>query len=124
MAQARSHDERPSSVQQAASDGGITINAAIAQERPVAANVFKGTQIYLADQDFFLVMRGLRDNSAKRITQERASPEFKSSARSGVAANVPSFKSHPVNDCDVHPIGDSVGTLNGSPRIVLSCTEL
>src|SRR6267142_4352530 len=99
MAQARSHDERPSSVEQAASDGGITINAAIAQKGPVAPNVFEGTQIYFADQDFLFIMRGLRNNSAKGITQERASPEFKSSARSGVAANVPSFKSHPVNDC-------------------------
>src|SRR2546430_5595563 len=69
-------------------------------------------------------MRGLGDNSAKRIAKDRAAPEFQSSAGSGVAPDVTGFKSHTVDDGDVHAVGDGVGTLNGSPGVVLSCTEL
>src|SRR4029077_12590106 len=69
-------------------------------------------------------MRCLGDNSAKRIAEERAAPEFQSSAGSGVAPDVTGFKSHTVDDGDVDAIGDGVGTLNGSPGIMLSCPEL
>ena len=36
--------------------GGVGVDAAVAQEGPVAAHVFHGAEVYFADEDFFLVV--------------------------------------------------------------------
>jgi hypothetical protein len=68
-------------IEQAVGDGSITIDTAVAQERPVAADVFQRLQVDIADQDFFAVMGGFGQYTAKGVAEERATPEFESRAR-------------------------------------------
>jgi hypothetical protein len=51
-------------------DAGVAINAAVAQEWPIAADIFQVFQIALADQNFFLVVRSFHDDPSKRIAKE------------------------------------------------------
>jgi hypothetical protein len=46
------------SIEQTIADWGIRVDAAVAQKRPVAADVFEGLQVDVAHQNFFAVVRG------------------------------------------------------------------
>src|SRR5208282_5014675 len=64
---------RPKSIlliNQAVRDGRIGVDAAVAQEWPVAANVFQRFQIDVADQDFLTVVRGFGEHAAEWIAEK------------------------------------------------------
>src|ERR1700739_194606 len=67
----------PRVIEEAAHDGAVGVDAAVAQEGPVAARVFEQAQVDFADEDLFLVMGRLGDNAAKGVGEERSSPELK-----------------------------------------------
>ena len=68
-------------IEKAAADGRIGVDAAVAEERPVAARVFKQREIDLANQDFLLFVRSLRNDAAEGIGKEAAAPELQARAR-------------------------------------------
>src|SRR6266478_9878891 len=111
-------------VNHAAGDGSVGVDAAIAQEGPIAANLFQMAQVNLAKQDFFFVMRCFCQHSTERIAEERSSPELESLAGSRIAADVAGLKAHSVHDTDIHPIGNRMRALNGAPGIVLCNAKL
>src|ERR1700694_3849627 len=111
-------------VYQAVGDGSVAVDAAVAQERPVASNIFQRFQINVAHQDFFAIGRGFRQYAAERITEKRRAPELQSLAGSGFSAYIPRLEANSIHDRDVNTIGDSVGPLNRAPSIVLGDAEL
>src|SRR5712691_8120519 len=74
-------------IQKPLRDAAITVNAAVAQEWPVAADVFKMFQIALPDQNFFFILRGFDNDPSKGIAEKRSAPEFQALAWSAVAAD-------------------------------------
>src|SRR5882724_9151013 len=111
-------------VNQPTGDRSIGIDAAVTQEGPVAADIFEVSQVHFAEQDLFFVMRSFGDDATKRVTKEGSSPEFEAFSGNRIAADVPRFESHAIHHAYVDAVGDSVGPLDGSPRIVLRDTEL
>ena len=77
------------------------------------------SQVDFADQDFFLVVRGLGDHAAEGIGQERSAPEFEALARGGIAADVAGLVADAIDHGDVDAVGDGVGALDGLPGVVL-----
>src|SRR5262249_34713817 len=114
---------RASLIQEPVRDAVITVNPAIAKKRPVAANVFQLLKIALADQDLLFIMRGLYDDSAKRIAEEGAAPEFQALALGAVTANVAEFMPDAVYRSDKHAVSNGVRPLNRAPGIVLRGSE-
>src|SRR5438270_1979003 len=110
---------RATSIQKPMHNAAVTINAAVAQERPVAADIFKMLQIALADQDFFLVVRGFYDDPPEGIAKKRSAPKFQAFALGTIAANVAELVSHAVDHADKNAVGDGVCALDGAPGIVL-----
>src|SRR5713226_6935762 len=102
-------------VNHAAGDGSVGVDAAIAQEGPIAANLFQVAQVNFAEQDFFFVMRCVCQHSPERIAEERSSPELESLAWCRIAADVARLESDAVHNTDVHPVGNSMRALNGAP---------
>jgi len=100
-------------------DGAIAVYAAVAQEGPVAANVFDAFEIDFTDQHFFFVVGAFDQNCAEWITQERPAPELEAGARRRVSAHVAGFVPNAVHDGNIHAIGDGMGALNRFPGIVL-----
>src|SRR6266852_3208074 len=84
------------SIDQPAGDLGVAVDAAVAQEGPVAADVFQGVQVDFAYQNFFLVLRGFGDDFAEGVAEERASPKFQAVPGSGIAAHVTVFVSDAI----------------------------
>src|ERR1700733_2531215 len=68
------------SINQPVANGGIRVNPAVAQERPVAANIFQSLQIDISHQDFFTIVRGFGQHAPERIAEKRSAPEFQSLA--------------------------------------------
>src|SRR6202044_3292681 len=64
------------SVEHAPADRAVSVDAPIAQERPVAAHFFDAPRVALGDQNFLAVVRGFRDHLAEGLGHERAAPEF------------------------------------------------
>ena len=62
--------------------------------------------------------------AAERIAEERGAPELQPISRGGFAADVAGFVSYAIYDRHVDAVGDGVGALNGSPRVVLGLAEL
>src|ERR1700693_925574 len=112
------------SINQPVCDLAIAVDATISKERPIAANVFHDSQIDGADQDFFFVMRGFRDDTAEGVAQKRPSPKFQSVSRGRGAADVAVFMSDAVYHRYVDSIGDGVSALNGAPGVVVGLTKL
>src|SRR5581483_6715827 len=111
-------------VDETAGDRGVTVDTAVAQEWPVAADVLERLQVDFAHQNFFSVMGTLGEHSPERIAEKRSAPEFESLAGRGLAADVAGFETDAVDDRDVNSVGDGVGSLNGAPGIVLRYAEL
>src|SRR5208283_4231622 len=74
--------------------------------------------------NFFLVVRGLRDDLSEGIGNERSTPELQTFAGRLVAANVTGLEADAVRDRDINSIGDTVRALNGAPCIVLRLAVL
>ena len=98
----------------------VGVDAAIAQERPVAANVFTFCGVALDDQNFFLIVGGFGDELAERISHERIPPKF----QAGVTLGRVAFVAHAIYDRDVNTISNGVGALDGAPGVELGCAEL
>ena len=64
----------------AAGDAAVGVDAAVAQEGPVAAGVFEQGAVDFGDEDFFAVVRGLRDDAAEGVGDEGAAPELEACA--------------------------------------------
>ena len=112
------------SVNHAAGDGGIAIDAAVAQKRPVAPDILQVPQVHFTYEDFFFVVRSFGENATKRIAQERSSPEFQPFAGGRIATNIAGLKTNTIHHADVHSVRDGVRTLDGAPGIVLRDPEL
>src|SRR5512146_721727 len=56
----------------------VGVDAAVAKERPVAADVLKMPEVNLRDQDFFAVGRCFRNHHALRVSNKRRTPELDS----------------------------------------------
>src|SRR5271165_2598737 len=89
-------------------DGRIGIHPAIAPERPVAADVFDACEIHFSDQNFFFLVRGLRDYLSEGISDERSAPELQTFARRLVAANITGLETDAIRDRDINSVGDCV----------------
>src|ERR1700738_2320894 len=99
-------------VKEALGDGRIGIDAAVAQEGPVAAGVFKQRHIDLADEDLFFFVRGLGDDAAKRVGNETAAPEFKAAAFDAVAEDISLLVAYAIDAGNVDTVGDGVSALD------------
>src|ERR1019366_6720132 len=112
------------SVNHATGDGSVTVDAAVAQEGPVAANLLQLMQVYFAEQNFFLIVRSFGEHAPEGIAEERPSPEFEAFAGRGIAANVASLKAGAIHHADINAIGDGVCPLDGAPGVMLRFAEL
>ncbi len=90
----------------------VGVDAAVAQERPVAPDFFHLLRIALDDQNLFLVVRRLGENPAERIADERSAPEFETLVRRP-------FEADAIYRRDIDAVGDRVRALGGAPGIVL-----
>src|SRR5580693_2504402 len=111
------------SINHAAGDGSVAVDAAVTQERPVAANVFEVVQVHFAEQNFFLVVRGFGEHTAEGIAEERASPEFEAFAGHGIAADVAGFEADAIHYAYIDAVRDGVCSLDGAPGVVLRLAE-
>src|SRR5205823_4533955 len=114
---------RATLIQEPMRDASVAVNAAVAQERPVAAHVFKMLQITLADQDFFLIMRGFNDDPSKGIAQKRSAPESQALAFSAVAIDIAELMTYTIDHAHKNAVGNGVRTLNSPPGIMLHGAE-
>src|SRR3954469_22086200 len=64
-------------IDEPAGDRTVSVDAAVAQEGPVAANVFHLLGVDFADQDLLFVVRGFGKHHAEGIAEERTAPELK-----------------------------------------------
>ena len=64
------------SVNHAAGDGRIAVDAAVAQKGPVAANIFQVMQVDFAEQNFFFVVRSLRRARGQRDRRKTTLPRI------------------------------------------------
>src|SRR5204863_5027906 len=104
----------------AVEDGLIGIDAAVAQERPVAARVFALGGVALDNENFFVVVRGFGDDLPKGVGHERIAPEL----QAGIAILRLAFETHAIDDGSVNAVGDGVATLDSFPRVELRGAEL
>src|SRR5919109_1079642 len=104
----------------AVQDGLVGIDAAISEERPVAARLFALCGITFDDENFFFAVGGFGHNLPKRISDKGIAPKFEP----GITVLRVPFESNTINHCGVHAIGNGVAALNSSPRLKLPCTEL
>src|SRR5690348_15215529 len=107
------------SVQEAMRDGTVAVDAAVAQERPVATNVLELPQVHFTDQNVFVVVWRLRQHLAEGVAEKRTAPEFQASTGRTLAANVAGFVTHTVDYSDVNTISNGMRALDGAPGIVL-----
>ena len=75
-------------VEKTARDGGIGIDPSVAQKRPVAPRLFEQSEIDLAQQDFFAIMRGFGYDAAEGIGQKTSAPEFKTRSFGAVGTTI------------------------------------
>src|ERR1039458_3963444 len=111
------------SVNHATGDGSVTVDAAVAQEGPVAANLLQLMQVYFAEQNFFLIVRSFGQHAPEGIAEERPSPEFEAFAGRGIAANVASLEADAIHHANINAVCDGVRPLDGAPGVVLRLAE-
>src|SRR6266480_4033963 len=91
----------------------VGVNAAVAQERPVAAYLLDPGEIDLSQHERF-VRSGLGQDDAERIAYERMAPEFDARALAAQA-----LEPDTIDRGDPAAIGDRVAALNRFPRVEL-----
>src|SRR5438132_11583519 len=104
----------------AVQDGLIGVDAAVAEEGPIAARVFALGGIALDDENFFLVVRSFGNHLAKGIGNERIPPEF----QTRVAILRLAFETNAIDDRGVNTVCNGVAALNGFPGVELRAAEL
>src|SRR5579862_5337965 len=95
---------------------GVGIDAAVAEERPIAARFFDLRRVTFNDQDFFLLGGTFGEDTAKWIGDEGMSPEFQAAFGRALEADA-------IHGRDKHAVGDGVGALNRTPRVELRGAE-
>src|SRR5438105_1551918 len=96
-------------------NGAVGVDAAVAEERPVAPDGFDKSRVALRDHDLFF-LSGFRDVSPEGIRDERMAEE-----RDAVGAWLV-FMPDAVRRRNVHTVRDGVTALDGAPRFDLRCT--
>ena len=104
-------------VEKALGDRTISVDPAVAEERPVSTGLFLKPRVALDDENFLRVAPGAGKHATERVGDERTAPELDS------ALGRP-FVADPVDRRDVNPVGDRVGTLHGLPCVGLGRAEL
>ena len=112
------------SVEEAAGDAAIGVDAAVAKERPVLAGDFGEFGVDFSHEDGFRIVGGFGENATERVGDEGASPELEAGCLVGlvedaVDADGPLLMADAVDGSDVNTVGDGVGTLHGAPGVVL-----
>src|SRR6266850_2501930 len=100
--------------QEAALDAAIRVDAPVAEERPVAAHFLHACEVHLGDDEGLLVGGRLRDDDAKRISEEGVSPELDAGA-----LPVELFEAHAIHRSDPAAVRDGVAPLDRPPGIDL-----
>src|SRR5262245_59164840 len=98
-----------STVEEALGDGGVGVDAPVAQERPVAAHVLDASAVALDDEDLLLGPRAFLEDDAERIGHERAAPELQAAVGRSLVPDA-------VDGRHVDAVGDGMGALNRLPR--------
>ncbi len=57
-------------------DGAVGVDAAVAQEGPVAADFFHDGCVAFHHENLFFIVRGFGENAAERVADEGRAPEF------------------------------------------------
>src|SRR5207249_2501655 len=95
----------------------VCVNPPIAQERPVAAYIFRPSRVAFGDQYPLILMRSLGDQHTERIADERRPPKFEAGFLWSLVAGA-------IDGGDIDAVGDGVGALDGLPRGMLGDAEL
>ena len=106
------HVNSATSVQPPLQDRRVGVDAAIAQERPAAANFFHAVRIALRHQNLFARSRRFGDDLPKRIGDKRRAPEFQTMIGRP-------FEADAIHRRDVNAVRDRVRPLNGAPGVQL-----
>src|SRR5208337_3714776 len=93
------------------------------QKRPIPPRLLKMSQVHLAQQYLFLVVRSLRQHASEGIAEERPSPEFEAFAGRGIAANVSRLEADAIHHADINPVCNRMCPLNRAPGVVLRLAE-
>src|SRR5713226_1070259 len=104
----------------AVEDGLIGVDAAVAEEGPIAAGFFAFGGVAFDDENFFLIVRSFSNDLPEGVGDERVAPEF----QAGVAILGFAFEADAIDDRGVNAIGNGVAALNGFPRVELCGAEL
>src|SRR6187549_2626525 len=86
-------------------DVAIRVDAAVAQERPVAAHVLGAGGVAFGNHDFVLVVLAFRPDYAERVADERRAPELD-------AAVLRSLMPRTIDRRDVDAVGDRMSALD------------
>src|SRR3954447_8100143 len=79
--------------------------------------------MHFADDELFLLVRGLCNKAAKRVSQKAAAPELQARSIGTIAQNVTVLMAHSIHGRHVDAVGDGMGALNGLPGVVLGRAE-
>lgn len=93
-------------------DVGVGIDAAVAEERPDAAEIFDLLEVDVVEEDFLVFDGGLGDDFAVGIREKTLSPKFGAVVRTCA-----------VDGADEAAVGDGVAALDGFPGAVLGGAE-
>src|SRR5438876_6904936 len=101
---------RPASspVEQPLGDRRVGIDAAVAEEGPVAPHLLLVGEVALDDEDRLGVARGLLQHDAERVTDERRAPELEAAVGRALVPD-------PVRGRHADAVGDRVRALHGLP---------
>src|SRR5205085_1523895 len=95
----------------------IGVNAAIAQERPVAADLLDAAAVAFHDERLFAILRRFRQHLAERIGNEGRAPKLEAAIRGAL-------KTDTVYGGDIDAVRNGVRTLDRAPCVVLGCSVL
>ena len=111
---------RPSlSVNHTAGDRSVAVDAAIAEEGPVAPNVLQLARSTSPYRISSLSWEAFGEHAAKGIAEKRSSPEFKPFARCGIAANVAGLEADTIHHAHINAVRNRMRPLNRAPGIML-----
>ncbi len=106
-------------VDEPAGDGAVAVDAAVAQEGPVAADIFHLLASTSPTRISSLSCDASASTTPKGSQKNERAPEFEPCAFHFVAADVSGLVSNAIHDGDKNSVGDSVRALDSPPGIVL-----
>src|SRR6266508_4148198 len=102
-------------VQESSPDPGIRVDPPVPEERPVAPHLLHAREVHLGDDEGLLVGGPLRDDDAKRISEEGMSPELDAGA-----LPVELFEADAIHRRDPAAVRDGVAPLDRAPCSAVS----